>query len=40
MEKHKGKRAEVLLPQDLSVYLLILQDCSTVSSAHLVGMLL
>lgn len=30
MEKHIGKRAEVLLPQDLSVYLLILQDLNSV----------
>lgn len=30
MEKHIGKRAEVLLPQDLSVYLLILQDFNSV----------
>lgn len=39
MERHIGKRAEVLLPQDLSVYPLIFRDCSAVS-AHLVGMLL
>lgn len=30
MEKHIGKRAEVLLPQDLSVYLLILQGLDSV----------